>query len=219
LLATVPGIDATVVKSERPPAGALHVSLMSLPHLLGIDEAGLSIRGPYLRADATRVDRWRRWLATLPGRKIGLCWQGTPGIQPDHGRSLPVATLAPVARSANVTLVSLQKRAGTEQLDRLPEGLAITVPPDDFDSGPDAFVDSAALIMSLDRVVAVDTAIAHLAGALGRPVSLLLRRYPDWRWGLAGTETLWYPTMRLYRQETNGDWTTPLARLAADLAI
>jgi hypothetical protein len=160
---------------------------MSLPHLLDVGVSELRADRPYLAAEPQRVARWREWLATQPGRKVGISWQGTPGIQPDLGRSIPLAELAPLTQIPDITLVSLQKRHGLGQLERMAADMRIVTPPDGFDDGSDAFVDSAALMMSLDRVVAVDTAIAHLAGALGRPVSLLLRKVPDWRWGPEGT--------------------------------
>jgi Flp pilus assembly protein TadD len=218
LLGGADGVDGTVTKAERLPSAALHASLMSLPHLLDVGVSELRADRPYLAAEPQRVARWREWLATQPGRKVGISWQGTPGIQPDLGRSIPLAELAPLTQIPDITLVSLQKRHGLGQLERMAADMRIVTPPDGFDDGSDAFVDSAALMMSLDRVVAVDTAIAHLAGALGRPVSLLLRKVPDWRWGPEGTGTLWYPTMRLYRQTVNGDWREPVERLAADLA-
>ncbi len=221
LLGGTAGVDATVTKNEKLPADALHISLMSLPLRLGLGAKDFAMSGPYLTADPARIARWREWLTALTGsgrRAIGLCWQGTPGIQPDLGRSMALDALAPVGRLPDTVLVSLQKRDGLEQLAHLPSGMPLVTPPAGFDDGPDAFVDTAALMMSLDRVVSVDTAVAHLAGALARPVSLLLRKIPDWRWGLVGTETLWYPTMRLYRQDHDGDWPAPVARLAADLA-
>ncbi len=221
LLGGTAGADATVTKSEKLPADALHVSLMSLPLRLGLGAKDFTVPGPYLKADPTRVARWREWLAglTRPGKRaIGLCWQGTPGIQPDLGRSMALDVLGSIGQSPDTVLISLQKRDGLDQLAHLPSGMPVVTPPPGFDDGPDAFVDTAALIMSLDRVVSVDTAVAHLAGALARPVSLLLRKIPDWRWSLTGSETLWYPTMRLYRQDVDGDWAAPVARLVADLA-
>ena len=221
LLGGTAGIDGTVTKAEKLPVEALHVSLMSLPQRLHLDAPDFRMTGAYLTADPARVARWREWLAGLtgPGRRaIGLCWQGTPGIQPDLGRSMALDVLAPIGQLSDTVVVSLQKRDGLDQLSHLPSGMPVVTPPPGFDDGPDAFVDTAALMMSLDRIVSVDTAVSHLAGALARPVSLLLRKIPDWRWGLTGTETLWYPTMRLYRQDVDGDWTAPVARLAADLA-
>jgi tetratricopeptide (TPR) repeat protein len=221
LLGSTTGIDGTVTKSEKLPAEGLHVSLMSIPQRLQLDAKDFTMTRPYLAADPARVARWREWLAGLTGgnrRAIGLCWQGTPGIQPDLGRSMALDVLAPIGQLSDMVVVSLQKRDGLDQLSHLPSGMPVATPPAGFDDGPDAFVDTAALMMSLDRIISVDTAVSHLAGALARPVSLLLRKIPDWRWGLNGSETLWYPTMRLYRQDVDGDWTAPVARLAADLA-
>jgi tetratricopeptide (TPR) repeat protein len=217
LLATAPAVEGIATKSGRLPADALHVSLMSLPHCLGLDRAGLQVEVPYLRADPQRMARWREWVATLPGRRVGLCWQGRPGIQPDLGRSVPLADLAPLTGIPDVTMIGLQKHHGTDQLVNLPTGMRVVMPPDEFDQGPDAFLDTAALMMSLDLVISVDSAIAHLAGALACPVWLMLRRMPDWRWGIEGRETIWYPTMRLYRQTENRIWRDPIERMANDL--
>jgi Flp pilus assembly protein TadD len=217
LLSTAPSVEGIATKGGRLPAEALHVSMMSLPLRLGLDRDGLAGTVPYLRAEPKRVARWRQWLATLPGRHVGICWQGRPGIQPDLGRSIALAELAPLAAVPDVTLVSLQKHHGIDQLASMPQGMRIAMPPDEFDDGPDAFLDTAAMMMSLDLVISVDSAIAHLAGALARPTWLLLRRIPDWRWGIAGDETIWYPTMRLYRQTRNRIWLDPIETMAQDL--
>jgi hypothetical protein len=193
--------------------------MMSLPLRLGLDREGLVGTVPYLRAQPGRVARWREWLAALPGRPAGICWQGRPGIQPDLGRSVALAELAPLAAVPGITLVSLQKHHGIDQLAGLPPGMRIAIPPDEFDDGPDAFLDTAAMMMSLDLVISVDSAIAHLAGALARPTWLLLRRMPDWRWGIAGTDTIWYPTMRLYRQTRNRVWLDPIENMAQELRL
>lgn len=217
LLATAPAVEGIATKNNRLPADALHVSMMSLPLRLGLGRAQLTGTVPYLRAEPRRIARWQEWLATVPGRRVGICWQGRPGIQPDLGRSLALAELAPLAAVPDVSLVGLQKHHGLEQIRDLPSGMRIVMPPEEFDDGPDAFLDTAALMMSLDRVISIDSAIAHLAGALARPVWLLLRRMPDWRWGTEGSDTLLYPTMRLYRQTENRVWRDPVARMAHDL--
>jgi ADP-heptose:LPS heptosyltransferase len=101
----------------------------------------------------------------------------------------------------------------------MPLGMLIATPPEDFDVWPDAFLATAALMVSLVLVISVDSAIAHLAGALARPTWLLLRRMPDWRWGTAGDETIWYPTMRLYRQTRNRVWRDPIENIVQDLQV
>ena len=127
--------------------------------------------------------------------------------------------LAPLARVPGVTLISLQQNAGTEQLAELPAGMAVATQGDAFDAGPDGFVDTAAVMASLDLVVTSDTSIAHLAGALGRPVWIALRHVPDWRWMLDRGDSPWYPTARLFRQRRPGDWSEVAERMAAALSV
>ena len=110
-------------------------------------------------------------------------------------------------------LISLQKGEGAEAL-AAASGLAIETLGADFDAGPDAFIDTAAVMQTLDLVITCDTSVAHLAGALGRPTFLLLRKVPDWRWMLDREDTPWYPTMRLFRQHTRGDWSETMERVA-----
>jgi ADP-heptose:LPS heptosyltransferase len=116
-------------------------------------------------------------------------------------------------------LISLQKGDGLEQLSGLPEGMQVETLGPDFDTGPHAFLDSAAAMMSLDLVITSDTAIAHLAGALGRPVWLALQQVPDWRWLLDRSDSPWYPTMRLFRQKQRGDWSGVFAQMETELRI
>ena len=115
-------------------------------------------------------------------------------------------------------LIGLQKNAGLEQLKSLPDGMAVEWPGPDFDAGPDAFLDSAALMEAVDLIVTSDTAIAHLAGALGRPVWVALQKVPDWRWLMDRDDCPWYPGMRLFRQTVRGDWTGVFARMTEDAA-
>jgi ADP-heptose:LPS heptosyltransferase len=115
-----------------------------------------------------------------------------------------------------VRLISLQKEFGVEQLEELPAGLTVETL-GEFDDGPDAFIDTAAVMESLDLIVTSDTSIAHLAGALGRPTWVALKNVPDWRWLLDRDDSPWYPTLRLFRQETSGDWTSVLANMEREL--
>jgi ADP-heptose:LPS heptosyltransferase len=116
-----------------------------------------------------------------------------------------------------VCLISLQKHHGVDQLNDLPEGMKIETLNHDFDAGPDAFIDTAAIMESLDLVITTDTAIAHLAGALGRPVWVVLSEVPDWRWMLDRTDSPWYPTMRLFRQQQRGEWPPVFSAMAERL--
>jgi hypothetical protein len=162
---------------------------------------------PYLAADPARITAMAPRIAAMSGFKVGIAWQGNPKVERQlwaRGRSMPLAALEPLARVPDVSLVSLQKGAGSEQLaaasfrDRV---LDLGV---EFDHGADAFLDAAAVIPMLDLVITTDTAIAHLAGALGRPVWTLLHGSPDWRWLVDRGDSPWYPTMRLFRAGAQG---------------
>ena len=123
-----------------------------------------------------------------------------------------------MARIPGIRLISLQKHHGLDQLATAPAELRVETLGDEFDSGPDAFVDTAAIMQCLDLVITSDTAIPHLAGALGRPVWVGLQHVPDWRFLLTGETSAWYPTMRLFRQERRGDWSGVFAQMAERLA-
>jgi len=153
------------------------------------------------------------WQSLLPqGFKVGLVWQGNPKGSVDKGRSLPFSALLPLTNIPNITFISLQKGFGLEQLTG-----AVQIPLPDFDEGPDAFHDTAAIIACLDLVITPDTAIAHLAGALAKPVWLMLKAVPDWRWLLERQDTPWYPSMRLYRQSRPCDWNSVVGDMVKDL--
>jgi hypothetical protein len=187
---------------------------LSLPRLFGTDLGSIPGGVPYLLADPERVARWRQRLAGVPGFRVGINWQGNPRHDRQRRRAVPLEKFAALAAVPGVSLVALQKGAGAEQLAGCPfpvhrlEGL---------DAAGGAFLDTAAVACCLDLVVTSDTAVAHLAGALGVPTWVALPHAPDWRWLLGRDDTPWYPTMRLFRQETPGDWTGVFARLAEAL--
>lgn len=133
-------------------------------------------------------------------------------------RSIPLREFAAIATVPGVCLVSLQKNDGLDQLGSMPADMRIHTFGPDFDAGPDAFLDTAAVIMSLDLAIACDTSVAHLAGALGRPVWVILAHNPDWRWLVGRDDSAWYPTARLLRQHKLGDWTGVTREAAAALA-
>jgi hypothetical protein len=136
--------------------------------------------------------------------RIGIAWQGNQTIPGSEGKSFPVAALEGIAKLPSVRLIGLQKNAGSEQLANLPPGM--TVESYDFDDGPDAFLDTAAIMMNCDLVITADTAPAHLAGALGVPAWVALKHVPDWRWFLGREDSPWYPSLRLFRQAATNDW-------------
>jgi tetratricopeptide (TPR) repeat protein len=190
--------------------------LWSLPHYLGVQGFDQLATGlPWLKADPERV---LRWSSELDPRSfnIGISWQGNPDRKIDRARSIPLRNFEPRAQLPGVRLVSLQKGFGVEQLQDLPAGMQVQVPPS-LDEGPDAFVDTAALLQSLDLLVCADTSITHLAGAMGHRTWLALNTMPDWRWMLDREDSPWYPCVRLFRQQTPGDWAAVLAQMARAL--
>lgn len=187
--------------------------LWSVPRILRLDAQAIPAPVPYLRAEPGAVARWERLLQ--PGAiNIGINWQGKPGRKIDAGRSIPLAAFLPLAQVPGVRLVSLQRKVGLDQLEGLPQGMQVIDPGPEFDAGPDAFVDTAALVARLDLVVSSDSAVVHLAGAMGRPAWLALRHVPEWRWMLDRADSPWYPSMRLFRQPRPGDWPAVFAAIA-----
>jgi tetratricopeptide (TPR) repeat protein len=217
LMALMRGLGAAIeiVDPGDPPRGYdLRLPLLSLPLALATTRATIPMDIPYLRVDDSRIERWRARLAG-DGLRVGVCWQGNKGAI-DRGRSFPLAELAALPR-AGVRLISLQKGDGLAQLANLPDGLRVETLGEDFDAGPDAFLDSAAVLSSCDLVVTSDTAIAHLAGALGIATWVALKAVPDWRWHAEGRSSPWYPTMRLFRQTSRGDWGPVFREIASEL--
>ena len=187
----------------------LHLPLMSLPHVLGCD-----VPEPcpaYLQPDPLRVEPWRHRLEATPGRRVGLVWAGSPTHGLDRERSVALHQLAPLGGSGAITFVSLQLGPASAQATALPAGLTLLDPTADLHS----FADTAALVSQLDAVIAVDTAAAHLAGAMGKPTALLLPFAADFRWGRTEPTTPWYPSVRLFRQPTPGAWEPPIIAAAA----
>jgi len=192
-------------------------ALASLPLAFKTTSETIPANVPYLRAEAPLVARWRDRIGGC-GFKIGICWQGNPLSKNDVERFIPLRCFAPIAAIPGVRLISLQKTHGLDQLANLPAQMSVETLGEDFDAGSDAFVDTAAAMSCLDLIVAADTAVEHLAGALGRPVFAAHKLIPDWRWMLGRSDSPWYPTMRLYRQTRRGDWEEVFARVAADIA-
>ncbi len=189
--------DVSPDGTELPPFDR-HASLMSVPGLVGATLDTIPRDVPYVRPDARLLERWAGRLAPEHGFKVGLCWQGNPHHQRDAERSIHPTLLAPLAAVPGVRWVSLQRAHGS----------VVDLPFEALDLAPllHDFADTAAAILHLDLVVTVDTSVAHLAGALGRPVWILLPFAPDWRWLLERADSPWYPTARLFRQPARGDW-------------
>jgi tetratricopeptide (TPR) repeat protein len=191
-------------------------ALMSLPFRFGTELSSIPNQVPYLSAEKDRVAKWTKQLGGH-GFKIGIAWQGNPNRMIDRGRSIPLAEFVPLLRLPGLRAISLQKNHGLDQLASLPAGVNLEILGDEFDRGPDAFLDSAAVMANLDLIVTSDTSIAHLAGALGRPTWVALKYVPDWRWLLDREDCPWYPTMHLFRQQTDGDWKSVFSKIEQQL--
>lgn len=215
LLAAVEGADRVIGRSElgvSPMSWDTCVPLLSLPHRFATTFGDIPSRVPYLRADDRRVGVWRE--RVIHGtRRVGLVWAGRPGHENDHNRSLLLSDFGPLSKVADTVFYSLQKGEAADQLRTPPDGLQVV----DTATALSDFLDTAALLDSLDLVITVDTAVAHLAGAMGRPVWVLLPCVPDWRWLLGREDSPWYPGMRLFRQARPGGWEEVIRRVAEAL--
>lgn len=217
ILARTPGIDVLIPRGTKLPSFDVHSPLLSLPGLLGTTLDNIPCDVPYLFADPALVEYWRAELATIPGFKIGMAWQGSPAAPLDWPRSAKLANFAAVARLPGIQLISLQKGSGTEQLADFREQFSIIDFGERLDATTGPMMDTAAIMCGLDLVVTIDTSLLHLAGALGVPVWMATPFAPDWRWLLDREDSPWYPTLRLFRQPPSGDWSDVFERMAAAL--
>jgi hypothetical protein len=191
--------------------------LLSLPRILGTTLATVPAQVPYLHADPGLIDRWRHELQPLGGFRIGIAWQGSRGFKGDRFRSFPLREFAPLAAMEGVRLVSLQKGAGSEQIREAAASIAVMDLGSRLDETAGPFMDTAAVMNNLDLVITPNTALAHLAGALGVPAWVALSSAPEWRWMLNREDSPWYPTLRLFRQTEPGNWKPVFERMAAAL--
>jgi hypothetical protein len=212
LMAELAG-DAQVIARGQPlPAFDLHCPLLSLPLAFGTRLDTIPSATAYLRAPTERAEQWQARLAAKRRPLVGLVWSGRPGHERDRERSIPLRRLVPLLQSG-VTMVSLQKEVR-------PDDAAVLVAHPDILQVADElndFSDTAALVSQLDLVISVDTSVAHLASALGKPTWILLPEVPDFRWLLGRDDSPWYPTVRLFRQDASRDWDGVIARVAAAL--
>lgn len=206
-----------LVAEDATPEFDLQSPLMSLPHAFGTTLETLPGAERYIAADPARAARWRERIGEH-GFKVGIVWQGStqPYALP-LARSFPLALLQAVGAVPGVRLISLQKVNGLEQLASLPAGMAVETLGDDFDPGPDLFVDTAAAMTACDLVITPDTSTAHLAGALGVRTWVALPYVADWRWLMGRADSPWYPATRLFRQTERGVWDSVFAEMAAAL--
>ena len=219
LLATARGVAEVVTDVDAPrgpglPAFDYHLPMMTAPHLFETVLESIPAEVPYVFGDAVAVAAWARHLRGLKGLKVGLAWSGKAlrgGL--DRRRSVALATLAPLMSVAGVSMVSLQWDSEAKQIADLPRRLR----PLDRMAEVSDLADTAALVTNLDLVISIDTSVAHLAGALGKPVWILLRSDACWRWLLDRADSPWYPTARLFRQTVPGDWDGLVRRVATAL--
>jgi tetratricopeptide (TPR) repeat protein len=246
-LSHLPGIDELITRGSPLPTYDVHAPLGSLPGIFRTTLDTVPNAVPYLRADSQLVHLWQKHLKTSGVRCpesgvrrkhvldtghrtpdtgrffVGISWQGNPAYGLDRHRSILLQSFAPLAQIEGVQLISLQKGPGTEQLQALTPDTGLRTPdfeirtPDGLDETSSPFMDTAAIMMSLDLVITSDTAIPHLAGAMGVPVWVALPAVADWRWLLDRDDIPWYPTMRLFRQTEAGNWQDVFERMAAAL--
>jgi Flp pilus assembly protein TadD len=224
LCSSLAGVAQVVARGEPLPAFDLHCPLMSLPLAVGTTLDTIPSEVPYLTADPALVAGWRERLTCFHGLRVGLVWAGSLRPEPeliaiDRRRSITLAMMAPLGEVSGVSFISLQKGEPAAQSANAGLGLALH----DFTASLQDFADTAALIEALDLVISVDTSVAHLAGALGKPIWLLNRFDTCWRWLLDRDDSPWYPQLRQFRQPSPGDWNSvmravrdALQRRAAD---
>ena len=211
LIRTASGIADVVVQGSTLPEFDENAPLLSLPRLLHPDAATLPVEFPYLRPDGELVAEWRKRFKDESRLRVGFVWGGNPGTSYDRRRSIPLVELGSILGEPGVAAYSLQRGPRMEELATLPASLSIV----NLEATCSGIMDTAAAMMCVDLFITADTMPAHLAGALGRTVWILLPFAPDWRWMLGREDSAWYPTARLFRQPQPGDWSS-VVRQAGD---
>jgi len=210
LAATVPGVHRVVAADKTELVIHTHAHLLSLPHLLKVSAGGIHGE-PYMTPPAEAVAKWKERLKAVPGFKVGVAWQGNPKHTGDRWRSVPLTKFAPLSAIPGVTLCSVQKGYGREQMED------VTFPMFDFGEELADFTDTAGLLANLDLLITIDSAVAHLAGAIGAKVWTLIAANNDWRWMSGRADTPWYNSMRLFRQPQVQDWDAVFAEAEREL--
>jgi len=214
LLEQIDGVALTG-PAEAVPAFDLYCPLMSLPQALNVTLETVPADVPYLAAPAAHLEKWRRRLPNSDGLKVGINWAGNPAFLHDESRSIGLAGMLPLLAQSDVRFFALQKdlRDGDGEILRRHPGI------EPLGGEIESFADTAAIVTHLDLVISSDTSVVHLAGALGRPVWILLQFVPDWRWLLDRGDSPWYPTARLFRQAELGDWSGVIEKVSAELRV
>lgn len=212
LAATVPGISGVLTDGEPLPDFDLHCPLLGLPGAFATELATIPANIPYLSPYRERIEKWRVRLPQNGRMRVGIVWSGNSSHLNDHHRSIPLERFAVLLSVPGIDFVSVQKDVSSAQADILAKHGVL-----EFGRQFEDFADTAAVVAMLDLLITVDTSVAHVAGAMGKAVALLLPFAPDWRWLLHRTDTPWYPSMRLFRQTTIADWDPPLDQLRQEL--
>jgi hypothetical protein len=213
LMMTVPGVAQVLTDGDPTPAFDLHCPLLSLPLAFGTELATVPRNIPYLWPIPGSVDVWRPRVPDNGRLRVGICWAGNPDHVNDRNRSMALKHLTPVLSLPAIDFFSVQKEVSDSDAAILRDHGVRPLGGEFKD-----FADTAAAIALLDLVIAVDTSVAHLAGAMGKVVALMVPFSPDWRWLLDRTDSVWYPTMRIFRQAALQDWSDPVERLRQELA-
>ena len=217
ILSNIPGVAQYCHRWNDVPGHAVHCRLSSLPYIFGTTPETIPLEVPYLKADPARVLAWKERLdATLPPglKRIGLAWTGRPTHPNDRRRSIRLSRLLPLADAGPAVFVSLQKPMPDADKETMRAFDGLTDLSDELTN----FGETAALMENLDLIITVDTSMGHLAGALGKPVWIMIPKAADWRWMLEREDSPWYPTARLFRQPKPGEWDTVIDKLCAALA-
>jgi len=222
LLSTYPYIDKVIGRESANEKIDAQAALMSLPGILKTTPKTIPADIPYLKADPALVQFWKEKLAHDKNLKVGICWS----VDPEHEttksplslRSVPLNALSALSTVPGVSFYSLQKSHDTAEFNSKPRSFKITTFGPEFDEEHGRFMDTVALIENLDLVISVDTAVIHVAGALGKPAWVILPSSPDCRWYFEGEKTQWYPTMRMFRQSKYADFATPINKIKKELA-
>lgn len=214
LLLGLDGIELFVTRGEELPEFDVHCPLLSLPLVFNTTIETVPAKVPYLKSDPLLMKRWKNRMQHDNSRcKVGIAWAGNPGFKQNRYRNCPLENFSPLVQLHDVTLYSLQKGEEAKQTKNIPKDMKLIDYTDEFID----FSETAAFVENLDLVISVDTAVAHLAGALGKPVWTLLPFSPEWRWLLNRENSPWYPTMRLFRQSSLGDWKSLMVKVLNEI--
>jgi len=221
LISNCPYIDSIIPKGQKPPPYHDFAGIMSLPAIFGSTEETIPYNIPYIFPDKALEKKWVDYFAENNSYKVGLCWEAD--VKNDISRllcahrSIDLIKLEKLSHIPNIEFYSLQKSNGTSQIKDLPEHFVVHTFGPNFDTSTGPFMDTAAIMKQLDLIITVDTSIAHLAGALGRPVWVMLPYNTDWRWIAGRTDSPWYPTMKIFKQPKAFDWETVIQNIYKDL--